>query len=335
MRPSLPGLTSSRFFAALFVLVYHFHLTRTDIPNISAFSFGYPAVTFFFVLSGFILTYTHLSLGGINVSLAEFSASRVSRLAPAYYLALAISLPVFFIKGPFASAPFVLSMTQAWIPAYALAWNSPAWSLSNEMFFYLCFPAILIWTRRFPDRTLLAVAFIIVLVTALGREQIFKSDNWGAFRPYFPLFNLPQFVLGMALGKYYVALDRRPGIMCFPIGVALLATVIAFRITNTAILSCVFAVIIFGACRPMLIMSAKPLMIVGEASYSIYILHAPILSYWTHVRPRQMPWEVDLGLFLSIVTAISIAAHYLFEQPVRKWIRSALAGRNGKTETAV
>ena len=111
-RPNIPALTTLRFFAALLVVIFHYNLTAPIFPFALA-HFGYQAVTFFFILSGFILTYTHGTSVGLNVSLREFFAARIAQISPAYYLALILALPFFVRSGQLSSAPFVLSMTSS------------------------------------------------------------------------------------------------------------------------------------------------------------------------------------------------------------------------------
>src|SRR4051812_31356738 len=90
MRHSIPSLTSLRFFAAIIVVLSHF----------SSIQYGGVAVTFFFMLSGFILTYAHLQIDEdgqrLNVSAKRFIASRAARILPTYFLALVIASPSFF-----------------------------------------------------------------------------------------------------------------------------------------------------------------------------------------------------------------------------------------------
>ena len=59
-RPNLPTLTSLRFFAAIFVVIFHYNLPHPIFPRWLS-DFGYEPVTFFFILSGFILTYANVS----------------------------------------------------------------------------------------------------------------------------------------------------------------------------------------------------------------------------------------------------------------------------------
>lgn len=72
MRPDIPVLTSLRFFAALVVVLFHYRLGRIA-PPFAVGGFGYDAVIFFFVLSGFILVYAHGQPGGqLSVSRRAF-----------------------------------------------------------------------------------------------------------------------------------------------------------------------------------------------------------------------------------------------------------------------
>ena len=148
MRPNIPTLTSLRFFAALLVVIFHYNLSHPFFPNWIAGQ-GYAAVTFFFVLSGFILTYVHYEAGsGLNLSYRRFMWSRLLRIGPTYFLAITLIFALYFIAGILRDidplrAGLVLLMLQSWLPSAALYLNPPAWSLSNEIFFYLLFPPII------------------------------------------------------------------------------------------------------------------------------------------------------------------------------------------------
>src|SRR5205807_512668 len=119
------------------------------------FSNGYESVSFFFILSGFILAYVYDGLFSSarpsSSSARAFWIRRFLRIYPTYLLALAISLPPFVYYDRFGPgalpAPVFLGglflapiLVQAWVPGLALIWTLPAWSLSVESFFYLCFP---------------------------------------------------------------------------------------------------------------------------------------------------------------------------------------------------
>src|SRR5262249_1764184 len=129
---------------------------------------GYDAVTFFFVLSGFVLGYVYLGVGPERprLNLRAFFAARFARLAPAYYLSLLVALPFcvasyFFLEEAdprnfWLHGTLVLASLQAWWPPTALEWNPPAWSVSVEWFLYFSFPLV-VWLARFiPTRVFAA-----------------------------------------------------------------------------------------------------------------------------------------------------------------------------------
>lgn len=180
-RPRLPALTTVRFFAALWVALFHmqsmkaFYFGATAVRQFAAI--GYSGVSFFFVLSGFILVYTY---AGRATSLRAFWRARFARIYPALALCLLLTGPGFFfccvmmrahdprvIVSEWApwiaphmwlSAILCVTLTEAWLPQTALAWNMPNWSLSVEAFFYLLFPFMLPRMMRLSRRQLLAIA---------------------------------------------------------------------------------------------------------------------------------------------------------------------------------
>jgi len=123
LRPSIPALTSLRFFAALVVVLNHYDARQALLP-FAIFDRGYEAVTFFFVLSGFILTYVHCTgpdLRQLNISSRVFMVARAARILPAYYLALGLAAPFFLYS-------FFVAQTLAWPNWWAGSSPSPCCS---------------------------------------------------------------------------------------------------------------------------------------------------------------------------------------------------------------
>jgi peptidoglycan/LPS O-acetylase OafA/YrhL len=334
VRPSLPALTSLRFFAALFVVIFHYRYKEALFPS-GITEFGYQAVTFFFMLSGFILTYAHGTPQGLNIPTSEFFAKRVARIAPAYYFALVIALPSLFIKEQWSAAPFVLSMTQSWIPSFSLAWNVPAWSLSNEMFFYFCYPAFYWLALRVGAMQFLLLTVALLVAVTSWRGTLGEDAHY--FQSYFPILNLPQFVLGLALGNLYPR-GVQFSSAALVAGLTALALLLAYLddstrrlLTNTVLLSAIFGLIIVGAAKEHVpILSSRPLFILGDASYSIFILHHPLALWWNKLvtsKIHLLPIN-DFGLYLSSTLAISIATLYLVEKPGKRAILRLWRGAN-------
>ncbi|NOK14937.1 acyltransferase family protein, partial [Corallococcus exercitus] len=157
-RPSLPALTGLRFFAALHVVAFHV-TPREGRPGwLGALLDNGPAsVTLFFILSGFVLAQAYLGSASPGpVSRRAFWVARLARIYPVYLLGLVLEAPPFFLavlrqengwtlpalQRLLGVGAAVTSLTQAWIPPAACAWNCPGWSLSAEAFFYLLFPVL-------------------------------------------------------------------------------------------------------------------------------------------------------------------------------------------------
>lgn len=125
----LRSLTSLRFFAAMLVVLSH-------LPG-ARFTEGYTGVTFFFVLSGFILSYNYAGrLDGTPRQARSFWISRVARVYPLHFLTMLVALPAAFLSSDTTLAflgrlTAQLSLTQAAIPASDIyfSFNHPAWSL--------------------------------------------------------------------------------------------------------------------------------------------------------------------------------------------------------------
>src|ERR1700737_1580219 len=170
-KPAIPPLTGIRFFAALSVALFHLSLPVATALRLSMghfFDNGGAPVELFFMLSGFILTYTHPEVADYTVSTAKrFYFSRFSRIYPTYFVGWLIFAPFIYSNlvslhgtgaGPYARLAIYgvpsLFLVQAWVPTMANAWNTPSWSLSAEAFFYALFPFLFVALKRYHFRTL-------------------------------------------------------------------------------------------------------------------------------------------------------------------------------------
>ena len=156
---NLPRLTSLRFFAAFAVFLFHVDRLGIGWGLAKLFEWGYTGVTFFFVLSGFVLAWSF----GPHVSARTFWRRRVARIVPVYVVVTLVAVP---LLAPMADSfrPGVLVAdllgVQAWSPDTTVVYglNKASWSLSVEMFFYAVFPlvAVMLWLRSRRGRYLIA-----------------------------------------------------------------------------------------------------------------------------------------------------------------------------------
>jgi len=360
-RPHLPVLTTLRFFAAAEVVAFHVAQTRPGWARPVDFlsglvSGGYAAVVFFFVLSGFILAYVHTGeneRSACNVKAARFWRLRFARIAPAYYLALLLAMPLLtqVVAQSQASSwstafgmASVMLFVQAWWPAYTTLWNFPAWSLSVEFLFYALFPWLARTLARCPAVAVLVGSYALIVLTNDYRgELLWRSGLMG--RPpegdwlvlsAFPILYLPLFTFGMALARLYLfgrVLSPRLHAAMLGIGVALVvlmfggAWMLPGWTRSDPALALVFALIVFGgagAAGVFPLLARPTFILLGEASYSIYVLHIPLRYCWETLADavpglRGMPW-LNFPLYFGFVVLVSVVVYRVVETPLRQWI---------------
>jgi peptidoglycan/LPS O-acetylase OafA/YrhL len=360
-RPPLPLLTTLRFFAAAEVVAFHVAQTRPGWARPVDFfsgllSGGYAAVIFFFVLSGFILAYVHTGeseRSACNVKASRFWRLRFARVAPAYYLGLLLALPILTQvvvqsqasgwSAAFGMASVVL-FVQAWWPAYTTFWNFPAWSLSVECLFYALFPWLVRTLARWPAVAVLVGSYaLIVLTNAYRAELLWRTGLMGPTAQgdwlvlsSFPILYLPLFIFGMALARLYLfGRVLAPKLHAAMFGIGLALTVLIFGgawilpgwTRSDPALALVFALIVFGgagAAGTFPLLTRPTFILLGEASYSMYILHIPLRICWDNLADTVpglsgMPW-LSFPLYFGFVVLVSVVVFRVVETPARKWI---------------
>jgi peptidoglycan/LPS O-acetylase OafA/YrhL len=367
-RPALLQLTGLRFIAALLVVLFHVQRERpAGIPawlwNIVAN--GYVGVSLFFVLSGFILAYTYLHHDDDHIPLRAFWTARFARVYPVYLLGLLVSAQFFFegvekdsqnarmfIDFSFKYGLPPLALLQSWSPSWVSQWNSPGWSLSVEAFFYACFPFLGRFLLPRSQRTLatiIGVMWLCAIIPVLwymhthtGNANITTSNDAIRAIKFNPVYHLPEFILGIAAGRIFVRVDRArlwawSGWMLWISGSIILITLMLMRgqdylFVHNGVLAPVFAMFIaaLAAGRSWLaaLLSTRQAVLLGEASYALYILHVPLLIWWRRgidSYQAQIPAGIATTMYVAIAIFVSILVFRYFEQPVRKRVRRALA----------
>lgn len=357
-KSQLRSLTSLRFFAAMVVVMFHCG-SEVQFPAWTGdlFKNGYEAVSFFFVLSGFILTYVYASGPDPHVSRRKFWAARIARICPVYYLALLIDLPRLlysvFSVGNTAKPRFTLAafsaplFLQSWIPTAEDVWNGPAWSLSVEALFYLLFPFIIAPLRRCRPAWLLIAAVGAVVV--IGSLRAILSDPANAYPPilgeiahFSPLLHLPQFLLGIATAALFLegaALGHRKAeallivTSLFVIAIFWLRSRLPVLLASDAVLAPLYAALIYAAAQSVgpvsNALSRQILVWFGEISYGVYILHVPLFFLWTRAAERILHLSpvVAIWIFIVLLLAICSAVYYFIEMPTRLALGRWLSNR--------
>jgi peptidoglycan/LPS O-acetylase OafA/YrhL len=342
-------------------------------------AFARCAVSGFFLLSGFILAWVYLR-DGKTINKRQFYVSRFARIYPVFLLTLIADCPWYFwshiakfgVRGAliktgisFASSLFML---QAWGRSF---WglNLPSWSLSVETLFYAIFPflGVLLWRVRkrwiWPAILLVYVGGQLIVLFVLKAAESHPVDPDVLL--FFPPLHVSTFLLGILLAKLRVHADRdqRPQkrawttwvlftsvvVTCFALAVMVPSSMIESPTGHTLIqdgaLSPIFCGLIWvisDKTTPVSrLLSAKWLILLGEASYGLYLIHDPVLHVtWPILfhALRNVTWRefkvlylLSFPVYLALCIALSVACYLWFEVPARKWIRSRFGSRPATT----
>lgn len=331
-RPRVDSLTGLRFFAALYVVVFHQETTfakrhLTSKPLITFLGHGYLAVSLFFVLSGFVLTYNYADRWG-ETRFSKFLVARFARIYPMYLLALLLQLRFYWRAATVITTLAVLFMVQSWtvMPSQLPSeWNFPAWTLSIEWFFYLCFPLLLLGVEKMKNKT--AGLWITALVSvAVGGVQaaIGGRHSWLAAHIPLPLLRLPEFYLGMLLARYQPSrsFSGRLPILISVTAAILLLVLNTHRFVTLIVIP--FAAIIWllaNEYSPLQrLLESRLLVLLGGASYAIYLLQLPLRN-WLVMKTSPAGELANANIYIPLLILVGIFLFLAFEQPTRSWIR--------------
>ncbi len=326
----LNGLTATRGFAALMIVIFHFGLNVFPFKHMQPFfAKGNVAVSYFFTLSGFIMCYTYFNQ---QVAYKDYLKRRIARIAPLYWVAMIISIIRVRDEAQLGFKTLLnFFFAQAYVPGYALTINSAGWSLSVEMLFYLLFPLLLLLYKANQQRFAYGALFFYVLSQLVHLWMVAhakpNNNNWHELTYYFPFAHLNEFVIGMA--GYYFYTHNKEQLSKMPVLVTLAMVVLSIVYLqfskHNGLLSPLFVLMIVGiACKTDSWLSAKPLVWLGEVSYGIYILQMPVNFYVSKLNAKYLGLTANwFFLFFVIVLVVVSALCYSYvEKPLRRKINS-------------
>ena len=332
-RPQLYSLQVLRFVAAFAVVLFHFGSGLTVEYNLSTnyFGIGAAGVDIFFVLSGFIICYSaNPARGSIY-----FFRRRIARVVPLYWLlTLGLIVIALFWKGllnstvidaesvikSFLFIPYEKSngMIQ---PILFLGWT-----LCYEMFFYLVFGICLLAGR---NASWFASGIILTLVL-IGRIWPEGSAPWRFYTN--PI--LVEFVIGMLIYNAYMSSSRlKAGSNVVAVLLLVAAPVLHTLSTKWAgpgvITSAIFAATIVLAFLVVRVEKSNTLMffvLLGDASYSLYLIHPYTLQFPVKLLGKHLSFEL-LTLVLAATTALTVIVSIYVFRWIEKPAQDILLGR--------
>jgi Predicted acyltransferases len=349
----LDSLTGLRWWAAFAVFAFHMRVFA-PIPHTTFFVYGNYGVTFFFVLSGFVLTWSARPI----VAPVTFWWRRFARIYPSHFVALLLAIPVFYSFNPDPTQTWVKPVSygilalsffllQGWSrdPTILFSGNPAAWTLTCEAFFYALHPLIHRVFRPLSRRgALLATAGVIVLAFVYRVVVMLWPHAWPASLPL-PLTRISEFIIGIGIARAMIAgwKVRIKPMWAYLFGGGLivwLAVSVRWEAQNSIvsvilqtsnewiIIACAFAIAtvawrdVTGA-RSLL--RWRPLVVLGEWSYAFYLVHATFVYTALAVFGVQRTGWINVAWYAAILL-LSLAGaallHYAVEKPCERLLRA-------------
>ncbi len=292
-------------------------------------------------LSGFIIAYSHFTENLTGSVIARYYWARIARIYPVYLLALLLALPTLAVALSPPDALAVLTMTQSWTPPAShlgFAWVMQAWTLSIEAAFYILFPFYWPLVRQMGSTGTIALAvvcamFIIAFATPMvspGVDDVSLLGP-GTWVPI-PLFRMAEFTYGMAICQIFMhwPADRpiTPRLATALEFVLALAMVGVLATADSLHAKALFPVLTglfvlvtaHNAGVVSKVLGTRLLLLLGGASYAIYILQQPIHSLCSHFI--RAPYDQAISPVATVLGAVVVFK--LVEQPMRRVLMRAV-----------
>ncbi|MCA5923093.1 acyltransferase family protein [Curtobacterium oceanosedimentum] len=356
--PKLPSLTGLRFFAAFLVFGFHITLSASPIPPndpISLFAdaqvadatekvfvtTGYIGVSFFFVLSGFLLAWAARP----GEKMTSFWRRRIVKIFPNHLVMWVLAMVLFAASiTPTHAAVLNFFLLNSYSPdgAVNVAVNPPSWTLCSELLFYMLFPLIILGLRRIPGNRLwfwaamMVVGMVLVQVVNLtvvpdepksALTPVSSFQFW--FGYIFPPTRLFEFVLGSILARIVME-QRWPAVRMWH---AVVLCVVGYAVANVVPFVWTFnvativpiAVLIATAAagdaagRPTFLRS-RPMQWLGDTSFGFYLCQGVVI-FWVRQVMHNATFETPMALlviagFLGLTILGGWALYALVEKPM-------------------
>lgn len=367
---NLPSLTGLRFFSICAVFASHaalFSAMRTGNDYSALYPLGALGVSLFFILSGFVLTYSARDTD----TTTAFWRRRFFKIYPSHAAAWAVVMALIVFAGvsrvpPGVAVPASHDIANLFLVQTLLPWqfsvdggNGVAWSLVCELIFYLLFPVIYPLVRKIRGERLTLAAVAVVAVAwllplgylALGGTP--AGSPIGAdlsalqlgFAYFWPFSRLPEFVLGMVLAR--LATHRRgAGIGILPATALLVVFVVVGQLTLPDILlTSAITVIPLGllihATATVDIRAAKSFLrlpsvvFLGKISYAFYLLHFTALMVVYFYFPAAWSNVLVLVAAFALGHLAAWGLYTLVERPFMRWFAMKRPEKHGSAVPAV
>lgn len=349
--PRLPSLTGMRFLAATMVFSFHSMFENLFAApkdqhtfNSIASQGGWVGVSFFFVLSGFVLTWSARP----GDTPQRFWRRRFFKIYPNHVItfvaALMLTEWVSKVAVDNRAAILNLLLLQSWFPDSRIVYsvNVVAWSLSCEAFFYLCFPFLLrLISRIRPERLwawacgmVAGVVVVAIVATMLPSGQVIPEAGlpwWQLWFSYlFPPVRMLEFVFGILLARIVMSGRKLPlglgGSVAFAVAAYALAPLFPKNFSAVAVMVLPLGLVIAaGAVADVAQqgswLSSRVMVWLGEMSFAFYLWHVLVLTNLGRWLGAGTGWNAPvalavLALLFGVTLLLSSLLFSLVERPV-------------------
>lgn len=353
----IPALTGIRAVCVYFIFFYHLNPFNELTQPQWHLLFGqfYTFLTFFFVLSGFVICHKYYEIGSLKkTALYNYFINRMSRVFPILFILITITFILYYRAGLGTAAASVklyllnVTLLKGFSSEYHLTGIGPSWSMSVEELFYALSPLLFLWVkklRHFAVFILLFYALGILLTFVFSRLSFegFFSDYLFTFYTTF-FGRVFEFACGVYLallvkGKMQSRLLEKIGAAGLYIGIGIVVLAVAaqyyiagyYGVANAANcwpgllannllmpigISCVFYALIYHKSWLQTFLSSKPLVALGNATYSFYLLHT---SFVLAVINKYISHNIVISFLVMVPVALIF--HRLVEQPLAVFFR--------------
>lgn len=331
-------------------------------------------VDLFFVLSGIVMSLSYLQTDFGRFSLRDFMVRRFARVYPLHIVMLLVLLLFrlariglgMVMAGVVVTAPAAFEVNNGYsffLNVFLLHslgfvqylnWNAPSWSISVEFYTYLVFGLMLLAAQRFSSlawfylgAATLAIGSWLVLTTMVATPQLDVQFDWGLLRCF------TSFFLGVLTVKAVAALPRAisPALQGTIQFAVVLATVVHVSLTEAHPWVSYLAPVTFAVLLGSLLafpkaavvpamLTIRPLLWLGQRSYSIYMVHAFVVllaEYLVRVAGKQavagleaihpgLAPTLNLLVVLGAVLALSQLTYRWIELPGSRLVRNIFHG---------
>lgn len=346
----LTAIDAARGIASVLVMLFHCNSVVqsekyfADQPFGGFFGLAGVRMPFFFAMSGFMLAMVHGRDVGHPERLGRYLRSRFARIYPVYWLVLLAVVPVYFVRPDFgggtggANLGTLLRSVVLW-PQPGVPYLAVAWTLQSMVLFYAVY-AVAIWKRSVG-----LVVFVAWQLAVLGCVVFTVPLEFPAIYFLQPLYF--NFLVGGIAAQVIARWKIGRPVVWFGLGLGFLVAVAVsdfvgrtpFRYDWQLLANGVAsAVMLIGlAAWEMAVPLKVPriLLACGEASYSIFLIHYPLLSIFSKIGMkvglgRWLSGEWIFMLFAAGCIGVGIVFHRWVEKPVTVWVQGRLGLGRGK-----